>query len=139
MLVKVNKPQWNSFFHTQGNVKYTSYVTRIRSTSMTNIQVIRNMTSHVKQEVLELSEYMVVARVLTRPVLAKLCSTAFSVESNICKQATHSSPFITTPLIIHTPKYKTHPHWLNITRYLVRNFRKTVRGFCFIVTTFGEN
>jgi len=65
----------------------TPYVTRIKRITMTNTHVITNITSHVKQEVLELSEYIVFARTLTRPVLAKLCSMASSVESSICKQA----------------------------------------------------
>jgi hypothetical protein len=62
------------------------YVTRIRRITMTNTHVITNITSQVKQEVLELSEYIVFARTLTRPVLAKLCSMACSVESSICNQ-----------------------------------------------------
>ena len=65
----------------------TVYVTRIRSITMINTHVITNITSHVKQEVLELSEYIAVARTLARPVLAKLCSMAFSVESSTCKPA----------------------------------------------------
>lgn len=77
------------FFISSENVRYEvhSYVTRIRSTTMTNTHVITNIISQVKHEVLELSEYMAVARVLTRSVLAKLCSMAFSVESSICKQS----------------------------------------------------
>lgn len=74
---------------------------------MMNTQVITNIRSQVKHEVLELSEYMAVARVLTRPVLAKLCSMAFSVESSICKQAAHSSPFMKKLLTTKTIKYKT--------------------------------
>ena len=67
----------------KGEVK--SYVTRMRSTTMTNTQVITKIRSQVKHEVLELSEYMADALVFTRPVLAKLCSMASSVESSICK------------------------------------------------------
>ncbi|KAE8056732.1 hypothetical protein FH972_013478 [Carpinus fangiana] len=58
-------------------------VTRIRSTTMMKIHVIINITSHWKHVVLELSENIFVARTLACPVLAKLCSTAFSVESSI--------------------------------------------------------
>lgn len=51
---------------------------------MTKIHVIANIMSHVKHVVLVLSEYISTALALARPVLAKLCSTAFSVESSIC-------------------------------------------------------
>ena len=62
-----------------------------QNTTMTNTHVITNITSHVKQEVFELSEYIAVARTLARPVLAKLCSIAFSVESSICNPPTINS------------------------------------------------
>lgn len=61
-------------------------VTRIRSTTIMKIHVIAKIASHVKHVVLELSEYIFMARTLARPVLAKLCSTACSVESSICTQ-----------------------------------------------------
>lgn len=51
---------------------------------MMKIQVMPKITSHVKHVVLELSEYTPMARTLAWPVLAKLCSTALSVESSIC-------------------------------------------------------
>jgi hypothetical protein len=73
-------------------------VTRIRSTTMMKIHVITKITSHWKQVVLELSEYIfMMTRTLARPVPAKLCSTAFSVESSICTQPQLS-------LISQTPK-----------------------------------
>jgi hypothetical protein len=53
-------------------------------TTITNMQVIRRMSSHWKHVVLEVSEYTSAAREVARPVLAKLCSTALSVESRIC-------------------------------------------------------
>jgi hypothetical protein len=48
-----------------------------------NMQVIMKMSSHWKHVVLEANEYTSAARVVARPVLAKLCSTALSVESRI--------------------------------------------------------
>ncbi|KAG0488181.1 hypothetical protein HPP92_006992 [Vanilla planifolia] len=49
---------------------------------MMNIKVIKKLMRHVKHVVLEVSDYTSTARALARPVLAKLCSTAFSVESS---------------------------------------------------------
>jgi len=59
-------------------------VTRIRRTTMMKIHVIRNIKSHVKHVVFDVFEYMSMVRTLAWPVLAKLCSTACSVESSIC-------------------------------------------------------
>lgn len=56
----------------------------IRKTTMKKIHVIRSIKRIVKHEVLEASEYIAIAFVLALPVLAKLCSTASSVESRIC-------------------------------------------------------
>jgi hypothetical protein len=52
---------------------------------MTNMHVMRNMRSHVKHVVFEVLEKTSIALTLARPVLAKLYSTALSVESRICK------------------------------------------------------
>lgn len=53
---------------------------------MTKMHVITKITNHVKHEVLKPYKNIAVACVLARPVLAKLCSTAFSVESRICNR-----------------------------------------------------
>jgi hypothetical protein len=52
-------------------------------TTIMNMHVIMKMSSHWKHVVLEANEYTSAARVAARPVLAKLCSTALSVESRI--------------------------------------------------------
>jgi hypothetical protein len=51
---------------------------------MTNMQAIMMMSSHWTQPVLECREYTSDACAVDRLVLAKLCSTALSVQSSIC-------------------------------------------------------
>jgi hypothetical protein len=53
-------------------------------TTITNMQAITNISSHWKHVVLEASEYTSAAREVAWPALARLCSTALSVESRIC-------------------------------------------------------
>lgn len=59
-------------------------VTRIKSTTITNMHIITNIKSQVRHDVAELFEYISKAREVAWPVLAKLHSMASSVESSIC-------------------------------------------------------